>query len=294
MRLPSRTLGLLVLLGLGPAGPSAAAAAPECPAPPEPGVDSVLPADGAQGVTTDAWVRVRYTEGYFVAGQPPTESVVLRDPMGNVVPGSVQVVGDRDLFFTPTSPFLSNTKYTGSTSGSVPFTFAFTTGPTTDLQAPRLADPPGDPEFRVTSTPVDASCDAPEGGRRIGVTFTSAADDGPTASLEYSLYVSRGTGIEAPVLVDSGRSYGATTTMAFVLPPQQLEGQVCIDLTVADGVGKTDRWSSPYCFDPVTGTAFYGMCSLSPGASAPASGWLLVLPLAWLGLRRSRRREGFD
>lgn len=294
MRLPSRTLGFLALVGLGPLGPAVASAAPECPAPPEPGVESVLPADGAQGVTTDAWIRVRYTEGYFVAGQPVTETVALRDPMGNAVAGRVQVVGDRDLFFTADAPFHPATKYTGATSGSIPFTFAFTTGASTDLQAPRLADPPGDPEFRVTSTPVDPSCEAPDGGRRIGVTFTSAADDGPTASLEYSLYVSRGTGIEAPVLVDSVRSYGATTTMAFVLAPQQLEGQVCLDLTVADGVGKTDRWSAPYCFDPITGTAFYGLCSLAPGVPERPAGWPFALPLAWLVLRRVRRREGFD
>ena len=68
---------LLLPLAILIAGPGIATADPVCP-PGTSGPMEVIPADGASNVTRDAYVSIRYSEGYFEASHPVPDAAGLQ------------------------------------------------------------------------------------------------------------------------------------------------------------------------------------------------------------------------
>jgi hypothetical protein len=270
----------------------------------------VTPADSARQVSIDAPVRVRYSAGYFGSegpgGDPTRLITVYRCPedgcgagcrigvdTGEFVPGRVQVLGDDSLFFFPDAAWEPEQGYMGIARGvDADLPFSFCTGTTPDTTPPTL-----ERLDRVTSTPVDPRCDAPQGGYRIAAFFPPAEDfGGPPASIEYLLFQTRGAGIEEPVLRSRIRNFATSThTMAFVLPPSEAADVICVRVAAVDGRGNlawSDADPETDCIDPVQGNYFYPLCSASPGRTLGGSGALLALPVlgAMLVLVHRRRR----
>lgn len=274
----------------------------------------VTPADGARQVSIDAPVRVQYSAGYFDPtmgpGGDPTQMIVVRrcpsdgcgvpcrwgdEPAGAFVPGRAQVLGD-NLFFYPDAEWEPNQAYTGigkGQDGDLPFSFC--TGTLPDTTPPELG-----PIDRVTSTPVQPRCDAPEGGYRIAVFFAPADDEvGPPASIQYLLYQTRGAGIDAPVLRSTIRNFATDMhTMAFVLPPDEASEVICVRVVAVDGRGNADPSdedpgdASVDCIDPVQGNYFYPLCTVSAAGAgnAPPIGFAaLGATFVALAVRRRRR-----
>lgn len=260
----------------------------------------VTPAVGAQGVTLDAPLRVRYSPGFFEPGGPGVDppsllrvercATGLCDPLaclggGEFVPGRVQVVGD-ELAFFPDAPWLVNATYGGIARGiDSDLQFSFCSGTSNDVSAPRIG-----PLREVRSTAVGPRCEAREGGFRIDVFFSPAEDvGGPPGSIEYLLYQTRGASITEPVLRARARNFAGTdTVMAFVLPQDEAQTPICVRVAAVDGVGNVvvAAESAQDCVDPVQGTYFYGLCSASP-RRAPAP-WLGAVLFALAALRRAR------
>lgn len=264
-------------------------AQPVCPEDVIPGPVETTPASGAFGVTVDAYVRVLYTPAYFAADGPSngTETILVTDPDGLEVPGIVQRVGDAALFFVPDGLLDPSTQYDVIATGAFgELVASFTTGTSLDEQAPSIG-----PITRVAVDPVEPSCSAPSGGHRVGVTFVPATDDGALGSLEYSLYLTRGEGVSAPVRVARLRHFAASEiTAAFVLDDAQAGSMVCVALRVEDGVGRVSEGGG-VCFDPLTGAFFAPLCSVSV-AGAPSGRAAALLPaVAALALFLRRRRR---
>ncbi len=304
----SPSLGLVAasfLVALG-TGPSVGAA--QCPAPPLAPVE-VTPAVGAQGVTIDAWVMVRYGEGYFGPegpGDDPETLVSLercgecgsRCDVGVPVPGRVEVLGD-DLFYVPDGPLGARTQYRGVANGfEGSLDFSFCTGDERDVGAPEFSQ-----AVRFDPIESDDPCEVPGGGYRVGIYAPPANDDGPGGSLEYLLFLTRATGLDAPVLVDRVRNFSAgEITMYLFLDRERAASSVCVRLGVIDGVGNVTMGDEESCFDPVSRIAFQGCAVSGPGLrtlQAPARAGvprgflaLALLGLALAGTRRERRRPG--
>lgn len=266
---------------------------PACPAPLQRGPQEVTPAAGATGVTLDSAVRVRYSEGYFATGAPvDLASMLTIERDSSPVPGTVTRVGDSTLFFFPDEPWDNATRYTGIARGrgSDPFlTLSFLTGFADDLGPPELGG-----IHDITSSEVQATCDAPEGGFRIDVTFAPAPDDGPLADVEYFLYLTRGELVDAPVLVARQRNFATSEiTMAFVLSRERAASPACVVVMAQDGAGNIDDDGTATCFDPIDGSFFEPLCSAAPGRGprrGAAGSAATVVLVASLGLLAWRRR----
>jgi hypothetical protein len=249
----------------------------------------VTPAAGASGVTTDAWVMVRYGAGYFGPegpGDDPASLVTLRrcgecdascGPSSPTVPGHVEVLGD-DLFFVPDAPLGERTRYAGEAVGlEGSLAFSFCTGDQADDGPPTFGQ-----AVRHDSVEVPSSCELPDGGFRIGVYAEPATDDGPGGSLEYLLFLTRAEGLESPELVDRVRNFSAgEITMRLFLPRERAATPICLRMGVVDGVGNLTMAPDETCFDPVSQVSFQG-CAAGhgpPGLGAPLLA-LLALSLA--------------
>ena len=268
----------------------------QCETPPQ-APTAVTPASGAQGVTTDSGVMVRYSPGYFGPlgpGDDPATLVVLEAcgacdstctlGSGVPVPGEVQVFED-DLFFIPNQPLTSRTRYVGRADGlEGSISFSFCSGFTADNTAPQISN-----TLRHESISVGESCELPQGGFRIGIYMDPATDDGPSGSLEYLLFLTRGEGVTAPVLVDRVRNFAAgEITMRVFLDRERAATLICVRAAVMDGVGRITFQDDESCFDPITKVTFQG-CGVSRARSAPF-GWLVMasmLALTWRATRRA-------
>ena len=271
------------------------------------GPQEVFPAVSAVAVTLDAPVRVLYSPEYFSGGLGGDPRMLVSvqscatsfcdlsacDAPGEPVPGRVQVLGD-NLVFLPDAPFLPNRAYSGVALGvDVELPFRFCTGSSSDSGPPILGA-----IDEVTSTAVDASCDAPDGGYRVAVFFTPATDVGPPGSIEFLLFQTRGPGIESPVLRRRVRNQTPDrVTMAFVLPPDEATSPICVRVVAVDGVGNIDlsdaEMSGQTCVDPVQGNFFYGLCGVSARGNAGAPPWPVgLLGLCALVVWRRRRARG--
>ena len=260
---------------------------------------AVTPATGAQDVTTDAWVMARFSPGYFGPmgpGDDPTRLVVLEScgscessctlGSGRPVAGEVQVLQD-DLFFLPNQPLTSHTRYVGRVDGlegSIPISFC--TGFSPDAFSPFMTT-----RLDPDSVSVGESCELENGGYRIGVYMDPASDDGPSGSLEYMLFQTRGDGITAPVLVDRVRNFAVgEITMRIFLARERAATPICVIAAVMDGVGRLTFQDDETCFDPVTKVTFQG-CSISRSQSTHVA-WLAfsaALLLTWRAKRRGVR-----
>lgn len=264
-----------------------------CDPPVEVGPLEVTPAVGASSVPRDGIVKVRYSPGYFVGGTTPTETITLSP----AVAGRLELAGDDTLYFVPSALLPPNTAFTGTASGGAfPFDFRFTTSGATDGAPPILPNPNGSSDLAVDSSAIADGC-APAGSRRIRVTFPSVIESGaPSTSVEYSLYVTRGEGLDAPRLVSRVRDFGApVTTVGFVLEPPLADRPVCVVAVAQDGADRRAAWAEPVCFDPANGFGFVPLCAAAPwrrSTPSPLSAGLasaMILRLA-IRARRNRRR----
>ena len=260
---------------------------------------AVTPATGAQEVTTDAWVMARFSPGYFGPtgpGDDPTQLIALEAcgacggpcTLGAGVPvaGEVQVLQD-DLYFLPNQPLTSRTQYIGRVDGlegSIPISFC--TGFNADRSAPVITS-----TLDADSVSVGDSCELENGGFRIGVYMDVATDDGPSGSLEYLLFMTRGEGVTSPVLVDRVRNFSAgEITMRVFLARELAATPICLRAAVMDGVGRVTFQADDTCFDPVTKVTFQG-CSVSQARSSHLI-WLALsaaLVITWRAKRRAVR-----
>ncbi len=272
-----------------------AAAQDMCDPPLFVGPEEFTPASEARNVTLGAPIKVRYTAAYF-RGVDPVEATALlsasEGDTGAPVSGRVDLFGEDALVLVPDVPFRPMTRYravAGARGGDTPRTFEFRTGSDFDRIPPTLGG-----IGAVSSTEVPTSCDAPDGGYRIAVSFAPATDpDGPAGDIEYLVYLTRGANVDAPRLVARARNFPTDEIVtAFVLAPDDAVEPVCISVVAVDGVGRVDSDAPASCFEPITGNYFAPICSAAaPGARTPAS-WLAVLALAGalaLGARRRRR-----
>lgn len=236
----------------------------------------VTPASGAVDVTIDAPVGVRYSRGYFgpegPGDAPETLIRVVRCPddtfcglgcmadEGVDVPGTVQVIGDR-LFFLPDGGFEPEQTYVGRATGvDDVLDFRFCTGLDPDLEPPRLG-------AFLDAEPAEttAACVLPEGGRLVGLRWEQAQDDGPLGSIEYLLYLTRASGVDAPELRDRLRNYASPeVTLNLRLDAEEASEPVCVRMVALDGVGRASESSPEQCFDPITTAAFQPLCSARP------------------------------
>lgn len=261
----------------------------------------VTPSVGAPNVTTDAFVQVHFTPGYFGPlgpGGEPTGMIHLNYcgacgmscVPGTTTPvaGHAEVLGD-ELFFVPDLPLVAGGQYEGRVTGrDGSIAFRFCASRWSDSGPPRF-----DGVVRVTSEPVEPSCDLPDGGYRAGVFVRPATDDGPGGSIEYLLFLTRAEGLTAPVLVDRVRNFASDEiTLRAFITEDQASSFVCVRAAVVDGVGHVAMDPEEHCFDPIAKLAFQG-CSVSAPGGRGAPLTLLALSAALvlaLVLRRRRAR----
>ncbi|MEM9192636.1 MAG: hypothetical protein AAGF12_25905 [Myxococcota bacterium] len=294
----ARYLTLAVLASLVSPGLASAQGDEECEDPVVQGPEEATPAFGVRGVTLGAPVRIRYTDGFFTGGVfegDPAEIFSLRlAETGELVPGRVEVILDT-LIFTPDAPYLPMTEYEAvalGTGGSA-FNPTFVTGDAFDT---------GPPDFGnisdVRAFEQDRSCDAPNGGFRIDVTFEAATDDGPDGDIEYLLYLSRGPNVEAPELQRRVRNQTpGGVIVAFNLEPEDAVSPICVAVHAVDGVGNVDDDGQPRCEDPIQGNFFEPLCAVeAPGVAGAAPygalGLLVVMGVGRILRRRSACRRG--
>lgn len=270
--------------------PATATAQEECDPDLFRGPRVVTPSDSARDVTLDAIVEVEFSDGYFdEPGVDPATAVTLgEDDGGAAVPGRTQVIRDT-LFFVPDAPLSPSTFYSGRARGlDGDLEFAFETGTVArDTTPPVLGEIDG-----ASSSEVEPSCEAPDGGFRIDVSFRPATDDGPAGSIEYLLFLTRGPMVDAPQLRATARNFATElVTMAFVLSPDEAVAPVCVAVHAVDGLGNVDDDGQSRCFDPVQGNYFEPLCSVTPGlpAASRRGPWLALLLALGLVARRLRR-----
>lgn len=292
MRVTSQAVAVLASWAatalLGPA----ASAQDMCDPPLYAGPEEFTPASEGRNVTLGAPVKVRYTSAYFRGVDPAAATALLElaeVDTGASVSGRVDLFGDDTLVLVPDAPLRPMTRYratAGARGGDTPRSFQFRTGTDFDRVPPTLGGV-GD----VSSAEVPVSCDAPDGGYRIAVSFAPATDDGPAGDIEYLIYVTRGANVDAPRMVARARNFPTDEIVtAFVLPPDDAVEPVCISVVSVDGVGRVDTDATAKCFEPITGNYFASICSAAaPGAGRRAS-WLALVAFALGAAALTRRR----
>jgi hypothetical protein len=291
-RAPLVALALLVGL-VALSAQRAAAQDDECDPPGVRGPLEVTPAAGASGVPLDHPLRILFTADYFgsAAAPLPDDAFDVRGPDDLPVAGEVQLAADDVLFFLPAGGWQPDTLYSGTAFGEVNLPFTFRTSSTIDQQSPTVS-----PLSTLGSTRVDASCQLPNGGFRVDLEFSTSLDDGAAGSIEYHLYLARAEGLEAPREVARLRNFtsepDARVPISFLLDERFAGSPICVQLMATDGIGNVAS-SSPFCFDPVEGANFAGLCSAGPrsAVAAPHGALTGVLVAFALGLARARRRR---
>lgn len=247
------------------------------------------PASNATDVPTNAFIRVLYPRCYFsLTGQDPLTSLEVTVD-GMPVPGTVQQGDDRTVFFIPEGLLDNGRRYdvvAEDFEGN--FAFSFTTAFSVDSMPPSFPDP----RLTVTSSRVpEDSLESPDGGYRVDVSFEPANDDGADASIEYLLYLTRGSeALEAPELRARARNFTTgLITMAFVISDEEAVQPLCVEVHAIDGVGRMSVDRPSACFEPIMGSFFEG-CAVSPGGRGSSIVLWLVGLSGWLGVRRRSRR----
>lgn len=286
-RIAAGTLAALVLA----AGASVRAQPEDCEDDGLLGPLEFTPAIGASNVTLDAPIKIRYSDDFFVDGTADPESALTLSnaETGEEVSGRTEVLDGDILFFYPDELLEPTTRYEGIAFGlERDEEINFRTGRDIDRMPPDLGE-----IVDVSSSKVkDRRCDAPEGGYRVDVVVEPAREDGPIASVEYLLYLTRGPGIVEPEQRDVTRGFATDEiTMVFVLSPAEAVEPVCVAVQAVDGVGKVDDDGRPVCFDPVQGNFFEPLCSATGAGAGRGRGLLPIgLMLAALAWRRRGAR----
>jgi hypothetical protein len=269
----------------------------------------VRPAHGATGVARDAPIVARYVSAAALqaleASLADDEALLalLRDPAEaggarEVVPGRIERLDARTVAFVPERRLAAETRYYPLVAKPGFAAAAFTeqrfeTAAFLDGEAPELSFGPDDIALSTETIPPD--CDGPPGGRRVGVAFPPASDDGDEGSIEYSLYLTRGVDVDGPELRDRARELGGTVRMSLTLTRSQAEERACVAVRVVDGVGRAAAEEPELCFDPVDGGHFEACAAEATvgrtDTGARLGGILLFgAGLALLALRRRRAR----
>lgn len=264
-----------------------AVAQDDCPADLFRGPKEVTPNDSAQGVTLDAPVIVRYSSNYFDDSLNPVSLSVL-DGNSFAVEGTTEVLGDV-LIFHALRPWTASTAYRVQADGrDGNREFRFTSGTSARDQGPPVL---GEIE-EVTSSEVGSQCDLPEGGYRVDVAFRPATDDGPPGSIEYALYLTRGSDVDGPTLKARMRNFATDqVTIPFVLGQEEAIAPVCVTVHATDGLGQLDADGAPACFDPIEGNFFEPLCSASTSRTGRAHASLLTLIAMSLVVSTARRAQ---
>lgn len=283
------------LLALLAAAPAAAQGEIECPST-EVGPLDFTPASRALGVTLDAYIRVRYSEDYFVGVPDAGTFVRLYEDLdedegfvelGPEVPGEGQLVGD-DVYFVPDELLASDRQYAivAESFELEPIAIDFTTGRDLDREPPRIGSV-GAP----TTESVDETCGR-GAGYRVDLVVRDVRDDGPASSIELLVYLARQEGLEAPELVLRARGTGAAEQpLGFVLTDERANDPACVVVHAVDGVGNVDDSMEPVCFEPIQGAFFEGLCAANRIAGAPTggkSGSIVLIALALILVVRRR------
>ena len=267
----------------------------ECPST-EIGPLDYTPASQAAGVTLDAYLRVRYSEGYFDGVPDAGDFIRLhRDTndlpgfvdLGEEVPGAGQLVGD-DLYFVPDELLDPDTEYAivAESFELEPILSDFHTGLTVDTRPPSIfsIDPP-------TTERVGPACGRGE-GYRVDLVVRGVSDDGPPSSVELLVYLARQEGLESPELVLRARGTGNDEIpLGFVLTDDRANDPACVVIHAVDGVGRVDDSQEPVCFEPIQGAFFNGICSAAYlGGGSPGAGGTLMWSLLAVAVVARRRR----
>ncbi|MCG8554270.1 MAG: Ig-like domain-containing protein [Proteobacteria bacterium] len=269
-----------------------------------------IPASGAQGVTLDAHIIMRFRHSIEVSKLNANPFTLLELDATTCTPkdavrriaGALRQLDSHTLAFTPDRSFRNSTWYWADvvTAQGSPSTLAraqtcFKTGETLGVDPPMF--PPGARPLEVSTDPA-ASCGGPDGSRLVSLIFPPAVTSGSEGSLEYLVFLTNAEDLQAPVLRRRERHLaGGSVNTGFVLGPDELGSPVCVAIVAVDGMGNLSGNELRTCFDPLSGSFFAPLCSLSgpPGAGGrPPAGLLWVLPVVWLGLRSRRwgRRMG--
>lgn len=290
-----RVATLVVGLSLLWSSPSRAQSESQCPKSPEDGLDfdTVVispPSKAAATVARNTLIRVDIR-----ADLNPQLGLlrVVPAPDGNdtylPVPATWQQIASSDRFvIRPAELLAAETTYsvlaradTGLGPGAGDFQFR--TSDVIDTQPPDFKFG----QDRVTGV-SSVEC-GEDGNRRVSITFARATDDGDEGGIEYLLYLTRASGLDAPRLLAREYLASGSGSMSFALRPEQLATPVCILVDVEDGVGNHAEGIDEFCFDPLQGS-FFEPCSVARHSSPRHVGFLVWLIVASLALRvRSHR-----
>ena len=273
------------------ASPTIGRAQESCDPPAFRGPLEVMPASGAQGVRLDAPIRVIFTPAFFSATPAPAPQDVLEvsDGAGDPVVGVYRLAGDDTVFFHPMGGWEPTSTYQATAFGDVELDFEFRTGTQVDVSVPTVGA-----IVETSSTGGQPLCGRDERGFRVDVSALAPTDDGAPASLEYSLYLSRASGLPAPERVARVRNFLAgdgTIVLSFVLPPEYADEAICVQLQVTDGVGNV-AIGDEHCFDPVEEAHFFALCRAAPSERSSQVPLTVMLALVALTWRRLRVRVG--
>jgi len=284
------------LLALLLASPASAQDPIECPST-EVGPLDFTPASRAEGVTLDAYVRVRYSEDYFLGVPDAATFVRLHEDLddddgfvelGPEVPGEGQLVGD-DVFFIPDELLEPGRQYAvvAESFELEPIVIDFRAGGSVDLRPPVIGS-----VSSPTTEAVDESCGRGS-GYRVDLVVRDVQDDGPASSVELLVYLARQEGLEAPELVLRARGTGtAELPLGFVLTDERANDPACVVVHAVDGVGRIDDRMEPVCFEPIQGAFFEGLCAANRIAGAPTGDRASSIGLiAFVLLLVARRRR---
>lgn len=244
------------------------------------------PAAGARDVPVNSPVRVLYSKMFWESYAGDVNALVSLIALETMTPiaGVVERVGDEAVLI-PSAALQPGSGYRAQMlddGRSGPISFDFHVINKVDRQPPRAGS--------IVSLDSDAAvaCDDPDqDGFRIDVKFEPGSDDGAIGSLEYHVYLVGGPKLDAPRRVSRFRRFttGAVTS-SFFLPAEQADGAICVEVHVADGLGRIDDDVTPECFDPRTGVFFDGLCS---AAGWSGSAWSTMFLIGFALFFRRRR-----
>jgi MYXO-CTERM domain-containing protein len=289
---PPVRLGAVVVAAVILWPPGAEGQALDCDRP-DPGLCEITPTPpprlgecAVEPIPRNAPIKVRLTDGFLQdLGLEGVLVSASHAATGEPTPGALMEAGPDLVFFTPDAPWDALTQYDVRVqAGLDEIDLCFDTSAIFDTEPPRLGR-----ILEVTPRPDSVAADLEEGALRVDVEFEAATDDGPLGSLEYFIYLTRGWGVDAPMLLWRARHQTEVVAAGLALPAEQTVAPACLVVVAMDGVGHTDA-TDPRCFEPLQGNFFEPLCSVgSMGGAGGAAGMVGPLAVALIVARRRRR-----
>lgn len=251
-----------------------------------------FPADLGTEIPTDGLIRLRYLER---PPEPATVCLRRRDRDGCVA-GRASIVRD-EVVWQAIAPLDVLTDYVATFSDTVGGSnlIRFRTGSAPSTTPPRFG---GLTSATLADVPDDL-CDP--GAVDVTVRFeraqraTAFGDVGwPDTDIEYVLYITRGTGISGPRVLERARVQGSgfagdrSAQRTVRIPGAYSNGPLCLTMLAVDPSGRADGNSVERCVNPSLGNYFAG-CATSPAPPGAAGGWFVALSLLLVARRRFSR-----